>query len=65
MIKTTQKEIKNTNARDITADSKNYGSLDVIAMSFGVYGMNGALLKNEKGELFKITARASNLFKYC
>lgn len=65
MLKTTLKEIKNYDALDITASRENYGRLEVVAKSFGVYGMNGALLKDEKGNFYKITARSSNLFKYC
>ena len=72
MKKTTRKAIRETRATDIT----NYSfdqvnelmkahNLQTIAMSFGVYGMNGALFQDEKGELYKITARNSTLFQMC
>ena len=65
MITTTLKDIKNTNAKDITATNEKIQGLTCIAKSYGVYGMNGALLKDEAGNLYKITARTSNLFRYC
>ena len=65
------KEIKNTNAIDITQlnyndikklDKKERG-FEKISVSFGMYGMNGALLQGRKTkELYKITARNTNLF---
>ena len=72
MKKTMQKVIHETCATDIT----NYSfdqvnelmkahTLQTIAMSFGVYGMNGALFEDENGELYKITARNSTLFQMC
>ena len=72
MMKTTQKAIRETYAIDITNYSfdqanelMNAHTLQTIAMSFGVYGMNGALLEDENGELYKITARNSTLFQMC
>ena len=72
MMKTTQKAIRETYAIDITnysfdqADElMNKHNLQTIAMSFGVYGMNGALFKDENGELYKITARNTTLFQMC
>ena len=72
MMKTTQKAIRETRATDITnysfdrADElMNAHTLRTIAMSFGVYGMNGALFEDENGELYKITARNSTLFQMC
>ena len=45
---------------DINAIRK---SSDVIGYSVGVYGVNGALLRNrETGELYAITSRSGNLF---
>lgn len=36
-----------------------------VAYSIGMYGTSGKVLRNtETGELFKITARSTNLFKY-
>ena len=72
MMKTTRKAICETYAMDITNYSfdqanelMNKHNLQIVAMSFGVYGMNGALFKDENGELYKITARNSTLFQMC
>ena len=72
MQKTTQKAIRETYAMDITNysfdqinDLMNAHTLRTVAMSFGVYGMNGALFEDETGELYKITARNSTLFQMC
>lgn len=57
-------------AQDITAYDFNQAeqlrkshALDVIAVSHGVYGMTGALLQNENGERYAITACNSTLFQ--
>lgn len=34
-----------------------------LNVSTGVYGMNGALLKDENGKLYAITSRTSTLFQ--
>ena len=72
MMKTTQKAIRETCATDITNysfdqtnDLMNTHTLRIVAMSYGVYGMNGALFEDENGELYKITARNSTLFQMC
>ena len=72
MMKTTRKAIRETYAIDITNYSfdqanelMNAHTLRTVAMSFGVYGMNGALFEDEKGELYKITARNTTLFQMC
>ena len=72
MMKTTQKAIRETCAIDITNysfdqtnDLMHAHTLRTIAMSFGVYGMNGALFEDENGELYKITARNTTLFQMC
>ena len=72
MKKTTRKAIRETYAMDITNysfdqanDLMNKHTLRTVAMSFGVYGMNGALFQDENGELYKITARNSTLFQMC
>ena len=72
MKKTTRKAIRETYAIDITNysfdqanDLMNTHTLRTVAMSFGVYGMNGALFEDENGELYKITARNSTLFQMC
>ena len=58
-------------AKDITTYSdeetkklrKKHGRLEVVKLTKGTYGMNGALLKSsETGEYFVITARNGNLF---
>ena len=72
MKKITRKTIRETYAMDITNYSfdqanelMNKHTLRTIAISFGVYGMNGALFQDEKGDLYKITARNSTLFQMC
>ena len=72
MKKATQKAIRETCATDITNynfdqanDLTNAHTLRTVAMSYGVYGMNGALFEDENGELYKITARNSTLFQMC
>ena len=72
MKKTTRKAIRETYAMDITNysfdqanDLMNAHTLRTVAMSFGVYGMNGALFQDENGVLYKITARNSTLFQMC
>lgn len=72
MKKTTRKAIRETCATDITNYSfdqanelMNVHTLRTVAMSFGVYGMNGALFEDENGELYKITARNTTLFQMC
>ena len=72
MKKTTQKAIRETCATNITNysfeqanDLMNAHTLQTVAMSFDVYGMNGALFQDENGELYKITARNSTLFQMC
>ena len=72
MKKITRKAIRETCAIDITNysfdqvnDLMNAHTLRTVAMSFGVYGMNGALFQDENGELYKITARNSTLFQMC
>lgn len=63
MEKMTQKQIRQTNAKDIT-QSERIPNLHFIAKSYGVYGMNGGLLADNDGNLYKITCRASSLFLY-
>ena len=72
MKKTTQKAIREKRATDITNYSfdqvnelMKVHTLKTVAMSFGVYGMNGALFEDENGELYKITTRNSTLFQMC
>lgn len=68
--RTTQKEIKRlikvgaaielTDTATIPA-----GRLEAVALSFGMYGMNGALFQDaETGQLYAIPCRNSILFYY-
>jgi hypothetical protein len=67
-----QKEIKNLikigAAVDITNKETNediWRNIERIAVSRGIHGMNGGLLKDKRnGVLYAITARNSNLFYY-
>lgn len=72
MIKTTQKALKKYVAAGIAHDITQYSfkeadalykarSLETIAVSSGIYGINGALLKDENGKLYAITARNTTL----
>ena len=72
MMKTTQKAIRETCATDITNynfdqanDLMKAHTLRTVEMSYGVYGMNGALFEDENRDLYKITARNSTLFQMC
>ena len=69
-----QKELKDMarygEAEDITTISdaeakelKNKG-IETVGISRGVYGMNGALLRDNDGNKYVITARSSNLFYF-
>lgn len=67
--KLTQKELKRLvkigAAKDITtAAHEDLEKLNVekIALSFGIYGMNGGLFKDKGGNLYAITARNAALF---
>lgn len=70
----TQKEIKRFVsvgvAEDITYLSfddcnalRKAHSFTTLNVSTGVYGMNGALFKDENGKLYAITSRTSTLFQ--
>ena len=74
MRKITKKEIREYIklgfAQDITTYSfdqveqlRKARALDVIAISYGIYGMTGALLQDENGECYAIAARNSSLFQ--
>lgn len=69
--KTTQKEIKrliNWGAAIELTDTKTVpaGRLTTVAMSFGLYGMNGAILKDDKtGQLYAIPRRDGIILYYC
>ena len=70
MERTTQRELKSMVALGMAHPPNNYdeipaSELDTIRMSFGKYGMNGALLQHrETGEFYAITSRSSTLFYY-
>ena len=73
MKKVTKKFIKSYNAVDITDVNSEEGKtlrnkekgFTVIAVSCGVYGMTGAILKGYTSKkLYKITQRNSNLFYF-
>lgn len=71
-MKTTLRDIRRFQATDITTASDEYLDrvlphryADTIAYSVGVYGVTGKVIRNtDTGELFKITARSTNIFKY-
>lgn len=43
-----------------------YKTLETVAMSFGIYGMNGGLFRDtETGQLYGIPRRDGILFYYC
>lgn len=67
MEKMTLKEIKrlviNGHAADITTAENIPAGLSVVGYSSGIYGVNGALLSDNSGNLYAVTARCSNLFR--
>ena len=73
MIRTTQKEIRaylngKNNLNGFTSDEineiKKY--LRCVAMSFGVYGMNGGLFQDTRtGDFFVVPNRSTRLFQLC
>lgn len=65
MLTLTKKEIKNFDAIDITTKKEKIENLEIFAKSYGIYGMNGAILKDRNGNFYKIIDRVSNLFRYC
>jgi hypothetical protein len=67
-----QKDIKDYARTGAAVDITNYSfsqaqdlhrahSLETVGVSCGVYGLNGALLQDENGTLYAITARNSTL----
>lgn len=74
MEKMTQKEIKRFVALGVAEDItylsfdacnalREAHSFTMLNISTGVYGMNGALFKDENGKLYAITSRTSTLFQ--
>jgi hypothetical protein len=72
MRKYTQRAIKDYVRTGAALDITNYSftqaqalhrahSLTTVGVSSGVYGLNGALLQDESGTLYAITARNSTL----
>lgn len=62
------KDIKNIEAEDLTNASSEVvydlvkKGIKTVALSKGIYGVNGWLGRDTKGNLYKITSRNSNLF---
>lgn len=59
--------IRRGQAIDITYDEDSLPDgvrLDVLQISKGTYGMNGALFKGSDGNLYAIAGRTSNLFRW-
>lgn len=62
------KDIKNIEAKDLTNMSSEVvydlvkKGVKTVAISTGVYGVNGWLGQDKKGDLYKITSRSDNLF---
>lgn len=68
MEKTTRKNIKNMvtfgMAKDITnAEFDTLPHLDCVAKSFGVYGMNAGLFRDDAGNFYAVLARNTLLFQ--
>ena len=67
-MKTTRKEIKMMvavgMAKDITnAEYETLPRLENVALSFGVYGMNAGLFRDDAGNFYAVLARNSLLFQ--
>lgn len=67
-MKTTLKEIKSYNYKDIThitsEERRKIVKKEIVAYSYGTYGVNGLVFSDMNGELYKITLRNSNLFYF-
>lgn len=73
MISYTQKQLKALIAAGAAQDITNYSfeqanalynsGIERIGYSAGIYGINGALFKDEEGNLYAITARNTTLFQ--
>lgn len=68
MEKTTLRELRTLVKDGIAIELKDIDetlNLETICMSFGLYGMTGALLiDNNNGQLYAIIGRTSTLFYY-
>lgn len=67
-MKTTLKEIKNFYCKDIThisdEECKKIEKKEIIAYSYGTYGITGLVFSDINNKLYKITARNGNLFYF-
>ena len=57
------KEALKDGAVDVTVSGEVNEPYKVTGVSVGMYGMNGATLLGESGQVYVITKRTSNLFK--
>jgi hypothetical protein len=75
MLKVTKKYIKELVKDGLAIDITSYRfeqckelyhthCIDVISVSTGIYGLSGALLKDENNQLYAITARNTTLFYF-
>lgn len=53
-----------TTISDVEAKELKKKGIETVGISRGVYGMNGALLRDSEGNKYVITARSSNLFYF-
>lgn len=53
-----------TTISDVEAKELKKKGIETVGISRGVYGMNGALLRDSEGKKYVITARSSNLFYF-
>ena len=53
-----------TTISDVEAKELKKKGIETVGISRGVYGMNGALLRDKDGKKYVITARSSNLFYF-
>jgi len=53
-----------TTISDAEAKELKKKGIETVGISRGVYGMNGALLRDSEGKKYVITARSSNLFYF-
>ena len=56
--------INNWYSKDVYNLIKNH-EIEIIGKSFGVYGINGVLARDENNQLYTLTVRNSNLFILC
>lgn len=56
--------INNWYSKDVYNLIKNH-KIEIIGKSFGVYGINGVLARDENNQLYTLTVRNSNLFILC